>query len=82
MNAPALIQQFTHLIHPDRSYRFSYLLRQIADKAGKIHNNRRQTEHKGKDTSNEQTVYVTNISRQESNGFTVTCPGQIACFAR
>ena len=36
MNAPALAQQFTHLVHPDRSYRLSYLLRQIAYKTGKI----------------------------------------------
>ena len=56
VNTPVLLQQFTHLIHPDRSYRLSYLLRQIADKAGKIHNNRRQTKHKRKNTSNEQTV--------------------------
>ena len=63
-HAPALVQQFTHLVHPNRSHRFSYLLRKIADMTKK-YNNRK---HK----KNEQTVYVTrHLSRQKSNGFTV-----------
>ena len=53
MKAPALVQQFTHLVHPDRSYRLSYFFWQIADKAGKMHNNRKRTKHKGE--NNEQT---------------------------
>ena len=53
MNAPALLQQFTHLVHSDRSYSLLHLLQQIADKAGKVHNNRKKTNHKRK--HNEQT---------------------------
>ena len=52
MNAPALVQQFAHLVHPDHSYHLSYLLRQFTDKTGKIHN-RKHTKHKRK--NNEQT---------------------------
>ena len=80
MNAPALVQQVTHLVHPDHSYRLSYLLRQFVDNTGKIHNDRKQTKHKRK--NNEQTVHAANISRQKSNGVTVTDPGQTACSAR
>ena len=47
MNASVLVQQFTHLIPLDHSYRLSYLLRQFADKTEKIHN-RKQAKHKGK----------------------------------
>ena len=47
MKAPLLVQQFTHPVHPNSSYRFSYLLRQFVDKTGKIRN-RQQTKHKGK----------------------------------
>ena len=40
VNGPVLliVQQFTHLIPLDHSYRLSYLLRQFADKMGKIRN--------------------------------------------
>ena len=60
MNAPVLVQQFTRLIHFDHSYRLSYLLRQLADKTGKIHNDRNQTKHKRK--SDDQKVHAANIS--------------------
>ena len=36
MHASALLQQFTHLVHPNRSHRPSYLLRKTADMTGKI----------------------------------------------
>ena len=49
-NAPALVQQFTHLVHPDRSYRLSYLLRQFADKTEKYTIESRQNT-RGKTTS-------------------------------
>ena len=52
MSAPVLVQQFTpHLIHLDHSYRLSYLLRQFADKTGKIIS-RKQTKHKRKNKHN------------------------------
>ena len=38
VNAPLLIQQFTHPVHPNSSYRLSNLLRQFVDKTGKIRN--------------------------------------------
>ena len=60
VHASVLVQQFTHLIHPDRSYRLSNLLRQFADKKGNIHNNRKQTKYKRK--NNEQIVHAANIS--------------------
>ena len=64
MHAPVLVQQFTHLIHPGCSYRLSYLLRKFADKTAKIHDNRKETKHKGE--NNEQTaVDAANISLSE-----------------
>ena len=42
VNAPLLVQQFTHPVHPNRSYRLSYLLRQFVDKTGKIRNRERR----------------------------------------
>ena len=36
MHAPALVQQFTHLVRLNRSHRLSYLLRKIANITGKI----------------------------------------------
>ena len=36
MNARLLVQQFTHPVHPNSSYRLSYLLRQFEDKMEKI----------------------------------------------
>ena len=64
-NAPALVQQFMYLVHPNRSYRLSYLLRQFADKTEKTHSNRKQTKHKR--TNNEQTDSICdeNISLPE-----------------
>ena len=50
-NAPVLVQQFTHLIRLDPSYRLSYLLWQFADKTGKI-DYRKQTKHKRKNKHN------------------------------
>ena len=37
MYASALVQQFMHLVHSNRSHRPSYLLRKIADRTGTIH---------------------------------------------
>ena len=70
MNAPALVlQQFTHLVHPDHSYRLSYLLRQFADKTGKIHHDRKQTKHKRKNNEQNSTCgQQTFLSCQKSNG--------------
>ena len=47
VNTPLLVQQFTHPVHSNSSYRLSYLLREFVDKTGKIRN-RQQTKHKGK----------------------------------
>ena len=58
-NARLLVQYFTHPVHPNSSYRLSYLLRQFVDKTGKICN-RQQTKHKGKTTS--KTVHMANTS--------------------
>ena len=70
MHAPALVQQFTHLVHPNRSHRLSYLLRKIADMTKK-YNKRKQTGTR----KNEQTIYATrHFSCQKSNGFTVDLP--------
>ena len=72
MDAPALVQQFTHLVYPDHFDRLSNLLRQFADKAGKIHDNRKQTKHKRK--NNEQTDSMfqrqEHLSFHKSNGAT------------
>ena len=35
VNARLLVQQFTHPVHPNSSYRLSYLLRQFVDNTGK-----------------------------------------------
>ena len=45
-HAPALVQQFSHLVHPNRSHRLLYLLRQIADLTGKNTIESRQTQGK------------------------------------
>ena len=74
MNAPALVQQFTHLVHPDRSYRLSYLLRQIADKTGKIHNNRKQTNKNKKNNEQTDSICDKTVSFQKSNGFIIDLP--------
>ena len=52
MHALVVVQQFTHLTHPDRSYRLSYLLRQFVGKTGKTHNDRKQTKHNRKNKHN------------------------------
>ena len=65
MDTPALVQKFTHLIHPDRPYRLSYLLRQITDKAGKTHNNRKQAKHKRKNNEQTDSMCDKNISLSE-----------------
>ena len=62
MNAPVLVQQFTHLVHPNRSYHLSYLLQQFADKTGKMHNNRKQTKHKRKNNEQTDSMCDKNIS--------------------
>ena len=70
VNAPLLIRQFTHPVHPNSSYRLSYLLRQFMDKTGKIFH-RQQTKHRGK---NKQ-VHMANIYRfRKVNGFTLDRP--------
>ena len=70
MHAPALVQQFTHLVHPNRSHRRSYLLRKIADMTGKV-----QQEKTDKHKKNEQTVHATRRSSLlKSNTFTVDLP--------
>ena len=55
VNAPLLVQQFTHPVHPNSSYRLSYLLRHFVDKTGKIRN-REQAKHKEKTS---KTVHTT-----------------------
>ena len=59
MNAPVLVQQFTHLIHLDHSYRLSHLLWQSADKTGKIHNDKNRQNTRGKTSTK---VHAANIS--------------------
>ena len=74
VNAPLLVQQFTHVVHPNSSYRLSYLLRQFVDKTGKIYN-REQTKHNGK--TNKTVSFF-----QKTNDVNMTGPDQTACFAR
>ena len=70
MHAPVLVQQHTHLVHPNRSHRFSYLLRKVVDMTGKI-----QQEKTDKHKKNKQTVHATIYSSfQKSNDFTVDLP--------
>ena len=61
VNAPLLVQQFTHPVHPNSSYRLLYLLRQFVDKMGKIRN-RQQTKSQEK---NKQDSTQANISLSE-----------------
>ena len=72
MNAPALVQQFMHLVHPDRSYRLSYLLRQFADKTGKIHKQKADKTQGEKQA--QQYTRQTFIYFQKSNGFIIDLP--------
>ena len=67
MSAPVLVQQFTpHLIHLDHSYRLSYLLRQFADKTGKIH--KQKADKKQEEKQAQQNTRQTFLSFQKSNG--------------
>ena len=75
VNAPLLVQQqFTDPVHPNSSYRLSYLLRQFVDKTGKIHT-REQIKHKRK-TSKTASRF------QKSKVVNMTGPDQTACSAR
>ena len=80
MNAPVRVQQFTHLIPLDHSYRLSYLLRQFADKRKKytivIRQNTR--ENKQYSTHGRQTFF---FSRKVMS-LLLTDHGQTACFDR
>ena len=79
MNAPVLVQQFAHLIPLDHSYRLSYLLRQPADKTGKITIESRQNT-RGKTS---KTVHMANISLlKKVMSSLLTDHGQTACFHR
>ena len=80
VNAPLLVQQFTHPVHPKSSSHLSYLLRQFADKTGKIRN-REQTKYTGKTS---KTVHTTGKCSlfQKSNDVNMTGPDQTACSAR
>ena len=70
MHAPALVQQFTHLVHPNRSHCLSYLLRKIADMTEK-YNKIKQTDTR----ENERTKHATKYySLQKSYDFTVDLP--------
>ena len=78
MHAPALVHQFTHLVHPNRSHRPSYLLRKTADMTGKI-----QKEKTDKHEKNEQTVHAIIHSLFKRVIISLlTDPGQTTCFAR
>ena len=48
VNAPLLVQQFTHPVHPNSLCRLSYLLRQFVDKTGKIRSRERRQNTRGK----------------------------------
>ena len=77
MHAPALVRQFTHLGHPNRSHRLLYLLRKIADMTGK---------YKRKQTNTRKTIKQ--YMRLDIPLFRkvmislLTSPAQTACFAR
>ena len=79
VNARLLVQQFTHTVHPNSSYRLSYLLRQFVDNTEKMRN-RQQTKQQGEKQVRQYTGK--HFSFQKSKGITVTCPRQIACSAR
>ena len=80
VNAPLLVQQFTHPVHPNSSYRLSHLLRQFVDKTGKIRK-RQQTKHKRKTSKTVHTGGKHYIF-QKSNHVNMTGPDQTACSAR
>ena len=46
-NAPALVQQFTHLVHSNRSYHLSYLFEKLRTRQEKC-SNRKKTNTRGK----------------------------------
>ena len=71
VNARLLVQQFTHPVHPNSSYRLSYLLPQFVDKTGKICN-WQQTKHKGQNKQD----YKKNtrwVARNEERLFALFC---------
>ena len=80
MYAPVLVQQLTHLIHPDRSHCLSYLLRQIAGRTGKIH--KQKADKAKEEKQREYSTRGKHFSFQKSNGITMTDTDQTACSAR
>ena len=77
MNAPALAQQFTHLVYLDHLYRLLYVLRQFAYKTGKIRNDRKQTNHKRKNNEETDSKCDKNISLQKSSGSLLPPPVEL-----
>ena len=63
MHAPALVQQFTHLVHSNRPHRPSYLLRKIACI--------REEKYNIKQTKQANSTCDNTSSLQKSNDFTV-----------
>ena len=79
MHAPALVQQFTHLVHPNRSHRLLYLLRKIADMTENTTIESRQTCGK----TSKQYIMRQDIPLFRKLMFLLLIsPGQTACFAR
>ena len=71
VNARLLVQQFTHPVHPNSSYRLSNLLQQFVDNTEEIRN-RQQTKKQGEKQARQYTGK--HFSFQKNKGITVTCP--------
>ena len=81
VNAPLLVQQFTYPVHPNSSYRHSYLLRQFMDKTGKVRNRERRQNKREKQVKPVHTAGKHSLF-QKINDVNMTGPDQTACSAR
>ena len=87
VNAPLLVQQFTHPVHPNSSNHLSYLLRQFENRTGqnrKEKNRRDKTEMKKTERKKTgETVHMVDISLlRKVMSSLLRDPDQTACFGR
>ena len=78
VNARLLVQQFTHPVHPNSSYRLSYLLRQFVDKTGKYAIGSRQNTREKQQAR--QYTWQMFLSYRKVNEFTLDRPRSNCLF--
>ena len=78
VNARLLVQQFTHPVHPNSSYRLSYLLRRFVEKTGKYAIGSRQNTRENQQAR--QYTWQTFLFYRKVNEFTLDRPRSNCLF--